>query len=226
MKNSTFFFILFMVWALGSKAQNPVGTWSVKGTNTAQKSYTGEVAIKAESKEIYSLNWNLTSGEKYEGLGMVRGNNFYVSWGMQGEFGIVLYKIAPNGVLEGRWTAKSNSKVMGTETAKDKTVSGKTDNALVGIYKVEGNAGNGASNYTGTLQVSKAVKSGHYKFVWKIGNSTFDGVGFLNGNEIVVAWGIQNSYGVVHYVLNGNQGKGTWAVPTYQGILTEDIEKK
>jgi len=221
-----FFSLALLLLFFGTFAQNPVGMWKVKGTNPQKQTYTGTLEVKQANTAVYTLDWNISNGTKYGGLGMLRGNNFYVSWGQNIEYGIVVYRIEANGNLDGQWVSKSGySKLIpeyATKTTDTKNSSNKS--SLIGTYQVRGGADKGA--YIGTLHIKAGSNAGHFLFTWQIGNSVSNGVGFLNGNEIVVAWGYGEAYGVVHYVMqNSQKAKGTWAIPNYQGILTEDIEK-
>jgi hypothetical protein len=220
-----YFFAFIWLFAMQiTVAQNPVGLWQIKGTNPQKQVYTGTVAIKKANAEVYTLDWSIKNGSKYGGLGMLRGNNFYVSWGQNIEYGIVVYKIEANGNLDGKWVSKSGYSTLTAEYATKKVASNSNTSSLIGTYQVKGGSGN--SSYAGTLTITAGSNAGHFRFVWQIGNSTSNGVGFLNGNEIVVAWGYGEGYGVVHYVMqSSNKAKGTWAIPNYNGILTEDIEK-
>jgi hypothetical protein len=219
-----FFSLFFCAMTMFSIAQNPVGLWKIKGTNPAKGTYTGSLDVKKANSEVYTLDWAITNGAKYGGLGMLRGNNFYVSWGQNIEYGIVVYKIEANGNLDGKWVSKSGfTKLISEYATKSKTGSSKISN-LIGIYEVSGGSGKGS--YQGSLTIKAGSNAGHFLFTWKIGNSVSNGVGFLNGNEIVVAWGYGETYGVVHYIMESdNKAKGTWAVPNYNGILIENIEK-
>lgn len=216
--------LLFLLLSSNLYAQNLSGLWQVKGTNPQKQTYTGTVDIKKANEEVYTLDWSIKNGSKYGGLGMLRGNNFYVSWGQNIEYGIVIYKIKPNGDLDGKWVSKSAYGSLIGEYATKNSQSNSTVSSLIGTYQAKGGSGN--NKYEGTLTVTAGSNAGHFKFVWQIGGSTSNGVGFLNGDEIVVAWGYGESYGVVHYVMQGNnKANGTWAIPNYNGILTESIEK-
>lgn len=207
-----------------SMAQNPIGLWKVKGTNAQKGAYTGTLDIKKANADVYTLYWKLANGSEYGGLGMLKDNNFYVSWGQSIEYGIVVYKILANGNLDGKWVSKSGYTALINEFAKKTEANTNKTSSLIGNYQVNG--GTGKTAYSGTLIIKAGSNAGHFLFSWQIGNSISNGVGFLNGSEIVVAWGYGEAYGVVHYVMQGNnKAKGTWAIPNHQGILTEDIEK-
>ncbi len=224
MLKSLLFSYLFFVITIISFAQNPIGLWKVRGTNTEKGIYTGSLDIKKANSEVYTLYWKLTNGTEYDGLAMLRGNNLYVSWGQQIEFGIVVYQIEKDGNLNGKWASKSAFTSLIAEYATKIKEKSNNISSLIGTYEVNGGSGN--SSYKGNLSIKAGSNAGHFLFTWQIGNTTSNGVGFLNGNEIVVAWGYGQAYGVVHYIMQGNnKAKGTWAIPNFSGILTEDIEK-
>ncbi len=79
------------------------------------------------------------------------------------------------------------------------------------IYKIEGqysaigrNA-NGTS-YSGIVNITRRNES--YMFVWKIGNSTYSGVGSLLGDMLTVDWGSQ--YPVIYTVSQDGRLVGLW----------------
>lgn len=90
------------------------GLYAVQGTNPDGGSYSGNVAITPKGN-VYELQWSV--GTPYSGIGIRSQDVLSVSWGTPGGsgFGIVAYKIDPDGSLHGTWATPDNTR-LGTET--------------------------------------------------------------------------------------------------------------
>ena len=71
----------------------------MKGTNQDGSKYTGTVVIKRDGDQ-YRFSWLITSGDTFKGVGKRKGDEIIVDWGKKYP---VIYQIANDGVLEGRW---------------------------------------------------------------------------------------------------------------------------
>ena len=85
-------------------AADIVGQYSCVGTNPTGGQYMGVVVI-AKDAQRYSVKWTV-GNESYAGIGLLEGDVLSVSWTVQGMPGVVVYKRAPGGKLNGRWTVQ------------------------------------------------------------------------------------------------------------------------
>jgi TolB-like protein len=88
---------------------------------------------------------------------------------------------------------------------------------LEGSYFASGRNPNG-STYTGTVQISKGNNS--YHFFWKIGNSTYNGIGVLKDRTITVDWGQDSP--VIYLIQDDGRLVGKWANGTASETLTPE----
>jgi TIR domain len=87
---------------------------------------------------------------------------------------------------------------------------------IAGNYLATGINGNGTA-YRGTVVIT-SDGGVRYSFHWQIGNSTYDGIGVVNGNTITVDWG--QSSAVIYQVGADGVLRGTWDNGHATEILT------
>jgi Caspase domain len=75
------------------------GEYLVRGTNRRGQTYSGRARIWRDG-ERYRMSWNLASGEKYGGEGVLNGDTLTINWGEQYP---VIYAAGSDGVLHGTW---------------------------------------------------------------------------------------------------------------------------
>ncbi|MBV6492354.1 MAG: hypothetical protein LDLANPLL_00347 [Turneriella sp.] len=80
-------------------ANNIGGTYSVAGQNPDGSSYYGTVFIASDGSSGYTVNWTIGESQ-YSGVGKLKGKILVVDWGQPDP---VVYKILPNGTLQGKW---------------------------------------------------------------------------------------------------------------------------
>jgi hypothetical protein len=83
-------------------AQALPGTYTIDGTNPDGSKYRGKVTITFEGG-IYKFVWRIANGDTYRGRGTLRGETLTVDWGQKDP---VIYRVADDGVLKGRWGAR------------------------------------------------------------------------------------------------------------------------
>ena len=86
-----------------AQAKVHLGAYRAEGTVDGQI-YQGRVNIQRRG-DTYVVVW-VIGKDTYAGIGIVDGDTLSVSCIMQGQPCVVVYKIKPDGVLEGRWSAK------------------------------------------------------------------------------------------------------------------------
>jgi len=76
---------------------------------------------------------------------------------------------------------------------------------IEGQYSAVGRNPNG-TNYSGIVTITRRNES--YLFIWKIGSSTYSGVGSLSGDTLTVDWG--QAYPVIYKVRQDGRLVGLW----------------
>lgn len=170
------------------------------GDNDADP-YTGVLTI-ANQGDIYGFRWSTTRGSR-NGVGVQIGNTTAASYSAPGAgqgCGVILYKIASDGSLDGR-IARWGEDKFGTEKATRVEGTG-----FVGKYKVEGTASDG-NPYKADLSI---IKDGAgYFFEWKSDKSQV-AFGIWKGGVAAASFGgRQCSFALYDIQSNGNL-EGNW----------------
>lgn len=96
------------------------GFWSVSGSETGGKKYTGICQIEKRG-EIYLVQWS-TGGGTFAGVGVRTGETFAVGWATPGQGGgawtrgVNVYRIESQKKLVGRWASLPGNGQVATET--------------------------------------------------------------------------------------------------------------
>jgi hypothetical protein len=83
-------------------AQKP-GVYAVEGRNADGSAYDGTLELVPRRDGTWVLTWRLGS-DTVRGLGLVQGEVLSVGYAAGGAPGIAVYRILPDGRLEGSWT--------------------------------------------------------------------------------------------------------------------------
>ncbi len=194
------------------------GTYSVNGTGADGKAYQGEVAI-TKRDAVYQMSWKVGS-ETYDGIAVESGKTLAAAYttGTDGKgCGAVIYKINPDGSIEGKW-GEWGSNSVGTERA---VPVGEVRDGI-GTFNVSGTNANG-SEYKGKLSITKGGND-VYQFAWDTGTQ-FAGTGVKMG-EYVAAGSGSKRCGFVIYQVKGDTLEGKWGVPGSTALGTEKATKK
>ncbi len=85
----------------------PVGNYTLQGTNLKGGLYGGQVSIR-QAGQTYIVEWRLTSGEFYKGVGVASTHSLAVAF----NGGVALYERDDNGRrLGGVWAMHGNTRV-------------------------------------------------------------------------------------------------------------------
>lgn len=95
-------------------AQDIGGRYLVQGTGLNGAGYGGEAVIASTSDVTCEIVWN-TGGQITEGICMRSGNVFSAAYVINGRAGMIIYTVAPDGLMQGTWTIAGVNAV-GTET--------------------------------------------------------------------------------------------------------------
>jgi hypothetical protein len=113
--------LAFLAFALPATAVRPAAAdtmtlaskYEAKGTNPDGSGYTGTVYIKVISDTTFTIEWKIGDAT-YKGFGMRMNDSLAATYMIDGEPGLVLYKVDGNG-LHGLWTIRGHDG-SGTET--------------------------------------------------------------------------------------------------------------
>ena len=86
--------------------------YSASGTNPDGSQYTGAADVNVISDTTFSIIWKI-EGERYEGFGMRLNDSLAATYMINGEPGLIIYKVDGNG-LTGAWAIRGHDGV-GTE---------------------------------------------------------------------------------------------------------------
>jgi hypothetical protein len=180
------------------------GSYAVSGTNTDGSAYEGSLTV-SRTGDTYRFAWQ--TGEPYEGVGVVDGNHVAVGWG-GAQCGGVIYRIAGDGSLSGRWA------LMGTSDAGTESATPVGRNAgLEGDYSINGSNPDG-TEYAGSLNIEDA---GDVLYVsWEAGGS-YVGQGIVMDDVLGTSYG-DDTCGIALYQIRGNTLDGLWT--TYDAGTT------
>lgn len=205
---------------LAQRQTNIEGIWNIsEGKNPDGEEYTGTLEIKATGTvdNLYNVTWKTSAGT-YNGLGLYENGRLFVGWAPVGEiYGLILYRISKDGILQGEWTYSGARGKVWQETA---TPDKKDD--LEGEYQTSGRDSGG--EYNGNLTINKSGET--YQLTWKTDNDSYSGVGIRTGDWLAVGWGPTENLGVLEYEINGNEAKGRWAIPNISELGTDNINRR
>ena len=150
----------------------------------------------------YRFNWQ-TNLAKYSGTGIQLGDAVAVAYSESGdgkECGVVLYKIAPDGSLDGR-VATDGEFTFGTEKAV--RLEG---TSFDGKYAVTGKTNYGRE-YKGTIDIKR--NGSGYQTTWKTGAERV-GFGTWRGDRAAIGFGGVECSFVLFQVKSGGNLEGFW----------------
>ena len=207
----------------GSKASAPTsgdlaGTYSVSGAGADGKAYQGDLLV-TKHDSVYQLSWKL-GAESYDGIAVQSGNAMAAAYttGTNGKgCGAVVYKISPDGSLDGTWGEWGVN-----ASGKEKAIQVGETNGGVATFNATGSNADG-SEYKGKLTVTQG-NNDVYQFAWATGTN-YNGTGVKMGNYLAAGSGAKQC-GFVIYEVKGNTLEGRWGVPGATSLGTEKATKK
>ncbi len=193
---------------------SPAGTWTIASAKTIGGTpYSGTVQIDPMGN-IYTVSWLTTIGD-YTGLAFFEDGYLFAGCGFNESYGVTLYKINPDGTLDGKWVSPFNKGVVDFEKAIDGT-----PGQLEGTYKISGSSLK-IGNYQGDLEIRKLNEIYHVS--WSVGVE-YGGVGLRTNDWLVVAWGSGKPF-CLTYEIQGYKARGRWAVPHKLAVGEETLER-
>ncbi len=95
--------LLTVALAAPAAAQAIGGTYSVNGTNLDGSRYGGTAQITLTSQTTCVIEWH-TGGTTSSGICSRNGDSFAAAYELNGDIGLVIYKVGRNGTMNGLWT--------------------------------------------------------------------------------------------------------------------------
>jgi hypothetical protein len=97
------------VLTVSAQAENTAigGTYKVEGTNINGTTYSGEATISLTSETTCEIHWT-TGATTSDGICMRNDDSFAAAYQLGDVVGLVIYKVAADGTLNGLWTIASN----------------------------------------------------------------------------------------------------------------------
>jgi hypothetical protein len=86
-----------------ASAQSIGGSYQVAGKNFDGSDYSGTAEITLTSQTTCVIEWE-TAGVKSQGICMRNDDAFSAAYVLEGEIGLVTYKVDEDGTLNGLWT--------------------------------------------------------------------------------------------------------------------------
>jgi hypothetical protein len=187
----------------GSTEQELSGEYVITGVDTANtKPYEGSLTIKNRG-EAYQIS-RQAAGLRYGGVAVQTGDAVAVTFAEEGKgkgCGTALFRIVPNGNLEGK-IARWGEYSFGTEKAEK--VEG---NNFDGKYRVNGVTADG-KQYDGSILVDK-MGSG-YAFTWVTTAGSLVGFGIWRGDRAAVSFGGKQCSFALYKVMSRRSLEGHW----------------
>ena len=101
--------LAFVIIALPASAETLTlaSTYDVVGTNPDGSKYRGTANVEVVSNSTFTIKW-LIGGSTIEGFGMRMNDSLAATYRINGEPGLVIYKVEGNG-LDGLWAIRGHN---------------------------------------------------------------------------------------------------------------------
>jgi hypothetical protein len=182
------------------------GLYLVDGSNPNGSRYRGMAALTPAGNQFRFTWW--IGRQVFSGVGQFAGRMMVVNWGAKSP---VIYTVARNDDLVGEWADGSATDRL---TLFARAAVGGVSSPE-GAYDVAGRNPNG-SRYSGRVNITRL--GDRYRFDWRVGSTSYQGVGSLDGNVMVVNWG--GSTPVIYALGADGRLSGLWDSGKAQEILT------
>ncbi len=98
---------VFLVVAIAAHAEplTFASRYDAVGTNPDGSKYSGTVAVNVISNTTYTIEWKI-SGETYEGFGMRMNDSLAATYTINGEPGLIIYRVDDQGTMRGVWAVR------------------------------------------------------------------------------------------------------------------------
>jgi hypothetical protein len=107
--------LVLPVQAIAADKADITGKFTVEGTTPDGNAYQGTAEITKKG-DTYQINWTIGVNETYEGVGILEGDTFAVSFSSGGVSGVVAYRVEKGPKLVGKWAVQGGDGKVQRET--------------------------------------------------------------------------------------------------------------
>jgi hypothetical protein len=93
--------------AVAADSMTLASHYDVAGTNPNGSAYSGTATVKVISDTTFTIKWDI-AGSVYEGFGMRLNDTLSATYTIDGEPGLVMYKVDGNGI-KGLWAIRGHN---------------------------------------------------------------------------------------------------------------------
>jgi hypothetical protein len=101
---------LALLAATAAQGQGIGGRYTIQGTNFDGSPYGGTAEIVLTSDVTCEIYWT-TGGTTSRGICMRSDDVFTAGYELSGKIGLIIYRVRPDGVLDGSWTIAGTNAV-------------------------------------------------------------------------------------------------------------------
>jgi hypothetical protein len=98
---------LILATSAGAETLTLASKYDAVGTNPDGSEYTGTATVQILSDTTFAIQWSI-NGSTYKGFGMRRNDALAATYTMDGEPGLIVYKLEGNG-LDGLWAIRGEN---------------------------------------------------------------------------------------------------------------------
>ena len=102
-----FVFVAMPAWAAGDKLLL-ASTYDEVGTNPDGSRYTGVANIEVISDTTFAIRWKV-GNSTFNGFGMRLNDTLAATYMLNGQPGLIIYKVGEDGVLSGLWSIRGQN---------------------------------------------------------------------------------------------------------------------
>jgi hypothetical protein len=101
-------FVFALATPASSETLKLASTYDEVGTNPDGSTYKGTATVDILSDTTFSIKWTIGS-TVYSGFGMRRDDNLAATYMVNGQPGLIIYKVGEGGVLNGLWSIRGQN---------------------------------------------------------------------------------------------------------------------
>jgi hypothetical protein len=102
--------VVFLMLTMSARAETLLlaPTYDVVGTNPNGSKYTGTATIDIISDSTFAIQWNI-GGAVFKGFGMRMNDALAATYVIDGDPGLIIYKVDDSGTLNGLWSVRGRN---------------------------------------------------------------------------------------------------------------------
>jgi hypothetical protein len=102
--------VLFLMLTISARADTLLlaSKYDVVGTNPGGSEYKGTATIDVISDSTFAIRWNI-AGAIFKGFGMRMNDALAATYVIDGDPGLIIYKVDESGTLNGLWSVRGRN---------------------------------------------------------------------------------------------------------------------